>query len=346
MGNEAADLDSMVAAVAYGYLRNTLHPQNPVLPLIPIPREEFSFRPEAVYLFAEAGLNSHDLIFIDDVDLDTLFKDISLLLVDHNRLSRDYEKYGDQVATILDHHRDEGQYLHCEPRIVQTMGSCCSLVIHEFIRYGIAVPPSLATLLAGTILLDTVNCDAQAGKVRDGDLLALDYVLPHCLITSEKLYENLRFESTNIGDLEMAELLRRDYKEYHCGSICWGISVIPLLIDGLNGKNKDPYLALEEFITERNLDLLLVMLLFSHKSFHRQLMVIWPGAGPAKQLVSALQKDGLGLSAKDSLPWWTKQHRAGINWYEQRNTAVSRKAMQPLVEKFLCTKDDNDVSRN
>lgn len=344
LGNGAADLDSMVAAVSYGFLCTTVQPERPVLPLIYIPRSEFYFRPEAVYLFAEVGVTADDLIFIDDVDCERLFKKVSLILVDHNKLSKELENYQDQVIAVLDHHSDEGQYLHCQPRFVRKIGSTCSLVTHEFIRNGIAIDPGIATLLAGTILLDTVNLDKYANKATEDDILALEQILPQCIHEPGKLYKKLKFERTNIGHLGMADLLCRDHKEYHRGELCWGISVIPLSRERLGENDEELCKVVEEFIKERGLDLLLLMFVFNDPQFRRQLMIVWPDTGASGQLFSALQVGGLMLCPLAGMPCSMGQGSiCGYSCYEQVNTTVSRKGLQPLVDDFLKSREDNTV---
>ncbi len=53
LGNEASDLDSMASSVAYAYLlsNDRVSPEETVLPVMNIPRDDFRLRTEAVYLF-------------------------------------------------------------------------------------------------------------------------------------------------------------------------------------------------------------------------------------------------------------------------------------------------------
>ena len=76
MGNEAADLDSMVSAMLYGLLASSRHaPGSPsVAPVINCPRNDFSLRTEAVYLFTELNVDVAALLFIDEVDVDALHR--------------------------------------------------------------------------------------------------------------------------------------------------------------------------------------------------------------------------------------------------------------------------------
>ncbi|MCF6334552.1 MAG: hypothetical protein L3J12_02285, partial [Spirochaetales bacterium] len=74
MGNEAADLDSMVSAVSYAWYLYLLDNQLNPFPYINIPRADFKLRTEAVYLFEKAGIDIESLLFTDDLDLVKLKK--------------------------------------------------------------------------------------------------------------------------------------------------------------------------------------------------------------------------------------------------------------------------------
>lgn len=334
LGNEAADLDSMVAAVAYGYLLQFLHPKQVVLPLINIPRQEFVLRPEAIYLFALVGLGPEDLIFSDDVDREELFRHTRIVLVDHNKLSPSLEDFSEQVCAILDHHRDEGLYGNADPRIVQRAGSSCSLVTQEFIRQEVPVIPELATLLLGTVVLDTVNLDSKAGKACREDRLALKVLIPQSSHSPVDLFERLQSERFNVGMFKGRDLLLRDYKEYYQGKFHWGIAVIPLALNEMVSREADRGLPINSFVKDQSLDVLILMFFNNTVGFNRQLVVFWPDAGGQKQLCTALQNGGLDLC---SIKEFDVEEFASqdIRCYEQGNSSLSRKAVQPLVANFL-----------
>jgi hypothetical protein len=105
MGNEAADLDSMVCAVLYAYLlqkQQQLHPvdsqidKHYYIPIINIPQDDFPIHTESVYIFNRVGLDTSKLVFWDTARLQALIeKDVdsprsprielqSVILVDHN----------------------------------------------------------------------------------------------------------------------------------------------------------------------------------------------------------------------------------------------------------------------
>ncbi len=334
IGNEAADLDSMVAAIAYGYLLHFLHPKQAVCPLINILRQEFSLRPEAVYLFALVGLGPEDLIFKDDIDQEVLLRETRIVLVDHNKLPPNLERYSAQVCAILDHHRDEGLYPDADPRIVQRVGSSCSLVTREFMRQEVPVISGLATLLMGTVVLDTVNLDSKAGKACRDDRLALDLLIPLSSHSPGALFKRLQSERINVGRFTGGDLLRRDYKEYYQGRFHWGIAVIPLALDEIFPRKAERGLPINSFVKDRSLDILIIMFFDKTSRFNRQLVVYWPDTGGQRELCTALQNGGLELRL---IPEFDMAEFASqdIRCYEQGNSRLSRKAVQPLVADFL-----------
>jgi len=120
IGNEAADLDSMVSAILYGRLVSALVASGtpPAVPVVNCPRGDIALRTEAVHLFAAQGLDVDSLVFIDEIDMDALHRAgrLRLCLVDHNVLAAAQADYEDAVEAIVDHHADGGLYPQAEPR--------------------------------------------------------------------------------------------------------------------------------------------------------------------------------------------------------------------------------------
>ena len=71
LGNEAADLDSMVSAVLYGQLvsAGSAVDTSLAVPVINCPRDDYVLRTEAVFLFDMLKINVDALLFIDELNL-------------------------------------------------------------------------------------------------------------------------------------------------------------------------------------------------------------------------------------------------------------------------------------
>ncbi len=334
LGNDAADLDSMASAVAYGYLRTQQNPEWTVLPVMAIPRADFFLRPEVGYLFNEAGICLDDIVFSDEVDFDELFLHADLVLVDHNKLGTELCKYSYKVTGVLDHHTDEGLYASAVPRIVRTVGSTATLVAMEFNKLGVNIGKDMATLLGGTILLDTVNLKTAAGRVTDADQEVAAKILPLCPIPGQELFEKLQYEKFDVKGLSTNDLLRKDYKEYHCGRLQYGIASVHLSIRQWKEMDIDFAVVFSEFAANRKLDLLFAMNSYNSPDFHRELIVFWQTEDGQRKLLKYLQGHSLALRPVDGVD--QKQlHNGIITFYSQENSVISRKRLQPLLENFL-----------
>lgn len=210
------------------------------------------------------------LLTIDDLPRDRLANlGTQFALVDHNVLldmfrSRPQDPADAEddarVVAILDHHVDERKHLAANPRTVELIGSCASLVTEHFYpssaeRSGAAqperIPTPLADLLLSAIVIDTrLKPSADGGKAAEVDLAAVQTLLPassfasalavNASSTSESsssssALDNLRAFNSRLSDakedvahLSGHDLLRRDYKEYHEASVRYGLSTVPL----------------------------------------------------------------------------------------------------------------------
>ncbi|KAJ1972769.1 Exopolyphosphatase [Dimargaris verticillata] len=149
MGNEAADLDSMVAAMTYSYWRHlatddqatpTMH-----VPLINIPRKDLSLNPERERVIIQSGqIPFNDLVCIDDEPIKSLFQwlqkqsesevvpaSVEIVLVDHPAPNGRQAFLEPFVRGLLDHHAEEGKFLDATPRWVSLVGSATTLTTLE-----------------------------------------------------------------------------------------------------------------------------------------------------------------------------------------------------------------------
>ncbi len=329
MGNEAADLDSMASAVLYGFLKSKIDPDSSRLyvPYAPIPQEDFKLRTEAVYLFREAGVGQEALAFQGDVDLQRLHREgrLSLILMDHNKLGKEFAPYEGVVEEIIDHHKDEGCYSQVRVRRIEPVGSTCTLVAEEYLRQA----PHLLTrrealLLLGTILLDTVNLDPKAGRVTPKDGEVAEQLKLKVPLDTNTLFETLQREKFNVAELSTADLLRKDYKEYVAGKVRYGMSTVLISLE--TWKKKDPSLQveLEKYRKGRNLNLLVVMIAYTEPKFQRELILVGESERLTASIADYLNKKGTQL-APLGFP----------GSYSQGNPEYSRKKLQPLVQEFL-----------
>ena len=198
IGNEAGDADSILSAIGLSYLKALENASQGddgkelIVPIVSIPADSLKFqRPETTFLLADcAGMENvkadvNDLIAIDQTEL--LPKRATLTLTDHN-VFRKKEGYEWIVTEIVDHHLDEENHMDtCSPskRTIAfddsraLVASTTTLIAEQFFASDNTseMPPSLAILLLGTILLDSVNMDPKAGKGTPRDAAAIQRLL-------------------------------------------------------------------------------------------------------------------------------------------------------------------------
>jgi len=186
VGNEAADVDSLVSAYAMAELLDGSEIQG--VALAQIPREEFRLRGDALALFLEAGIElAADgtpvrLCFWDEVCRDTLssLPSRSVVLTDHNKMTAQAaEIFEGRVEQILDHHAKTNSHPEARTEIAEDLGSACTLVVEQFVAANMPISRQLGTLLAGVILLDTRNFDPDEGKGTPRDKAALERISEH-----------------------------------------------------------------------------------------------------------------------------------------------------------------------
>lgn len=332
MGNEAADLDSMVSALCYAWYLYKNDPDTNPCPLINIPREDFKLRTEAVFLFEEAGISIQDLIFIDDLELQKLKSEglLKLILVDHNKLASSQENLKSDILVILDHHSDEKDYPGAALTDIRPVGSTATIVAQAFLKFPYDIDTPLGILLLGTILLDTVNLDPAAGRVTDDDIAVAGKLIQSCGLNQQTLFDKLQYEKFNVAALSSWDLLRKDYKEWQMGEVKCGIAAVLQPIE--NWAKKDPSLGkeCEKYMKKRKLDVLLAMNAFTNPDFNRQLVVCILKDDLKSKTLDFLEGAGLGLDKID-----ITAVDSSCVYYNQTNLGMSRKKLQPLLKDFF-----------
>ncbi|KAJ3144705.1 Exopolyphosphatase [Geranomyces variabilis] len=303
IGNEAADLDSLISAVSYAYLKSNTTAKSTgreYIPVVGIPRCDFALRTECPFTLRTAFPTvdiEAALTFMDEIDLDGLLAAdrLELVLVDHNKLAPSLERFASAVVGIIDHHADEELYGNADPRVIRVVGSATSLIAEQWIDAGAAdehMEPGLATTMIAAVLIDTVNLVEEYARVTDDDRRAVEFLLPYARGAANtasgspvaaslaadtdqsflrNLYAGVHHAKVSISALSAVDLLRKDYKEWVIAGYRLGISSVSWHIRGSNGwAARDGFsnlrAACSKFAAERNLDLHVVMTAFDYSS--------------------------------------------------------------------------------
>jgi exopolyphosphatase len=379
------DADSIVSALVYAYYRQKIDPTEIFIPVVNIKRERFKLRTEVAYVLKKRKIDDDLLVFKDEIDLAWHHQHrlLRLVLVDHNSLPTQESFLDNAVVAVFDHHNDEGKYLGADPRVIEPVGSCATLIAREILTtHPHVLDGNTARILLAPIVIDTANFDhALARPLMSVDQEVAAFLLD--IIAPEK-YPKLQYVSVyfqklmvakyNVSNLTSEDLLRRDYKDWISNGYRYGISSVPLSFQ--KWVNLDGELSSHFLLRMRNkkLDLLMVMLTSFGSTLSRELVIFTDDNDLGESLVHYLSHSDLNLSvlktekadisedqekrannpdcvdndgggfasagnssSEMEMPSPDGEPTHGIAFYifNQNNTKLSRKALQPLIHKFL-----------
>ncbi|KAK9383002.1 uncharacterized protein V2V93DRAFT_389865 [Kockiozyma suomiensis] len=367
-GNESADLDSFTSSLVFAYLTAT-HPtpafQNRtyshIIPIVNIPREEVSLRPELHYLLSTLSIPESDVICKDEFlsslsSTEADCESVDVMLLDHNNLLSDLgAKFGKNVIGILDHHADEELHKDADPRVIEPVGSCTTLVIEYYKdffstetadREEAKSISDISGLALAPILVDTANLTSKAVK-RDFEAVKL---LSTAVLDGadplESYYSALMSAKRSIDDFSLRDILRKDYKEWHedngrsvgisssVRSLKWtvekfGVKAFKAGIEkwAKEERKLDAYVFMDSFVDEK-------------EGYRRDLLVTISsekGDDCVRRFVKAAKVEFKlkEFTEEDCIADLKVDEKAGFWFYRQDNLKASRKQVAPLVRKYM-----------
>ncbi len=166
VGHKNPDNDAISAAVGYAYLKNELARRageeaayEPVR-LGPLP-------PETEWIMGERSIEQPRLI-------ESVVEGDKVILVDHNEALQSVDGLDvAELVEIVDHHRLGGLTTAQPIRVnVKPVGSTAAIVAREFEIEGVELPESIAALLLGAMLTDTVIMKSPTTTDFDREIIA------------------------------------------------------------------------------------------------------------------------------------------------------------------------------
>eukprot|EP01103_Thecamoeba_quadrilineata_P001265 TRINITY_DN11118_c0_g1_i1.p1 TRINITY_DN11118_c0_g1~~TRINITY_DN11118_c0_g1_i1.p1 ORF type:complete len:383 (-),score=81.89 TRINITY_DN11118_c0_g1_i1:98-1075(-) len=307
------------------------------VPVLNFPQQLFRLRYDCAILFKETGVNVDDLLFRDEIELDSLFQSsrLRLHLTDHNKLSEKQASFGPVVEEIIDHHADEKLYLSTtSKRVIESVGSATTLVSLLFLdnQDKLQLDQNLARILISPIIIDTFNFNPTSARGTPKDQKAASLLLKIAGIDQNSYYLSLRKKKEE-GALSAPpyDILQSDYKEAHQSGFKIGFSSAT----GIKLKewlSQDSTIsALESFTKE--LDIQVLVLATSYNDQNDDLkrgLAVWVKEGlddVRKNLVARLEDSDFSLELIDE--------NGTIRVYQQLNVAATRKQIMPLVVNFF-----------
>ena len=304
------------------------------LPLLQCSRSDLQLRTDAIWLFSELNLDTAHLLFYEDVvGLLSRLQQVRVTLVDHALPAVALQELPNVVVTqIIDHHEtpevtfEEGCCVAVEP-----VGSCATLIAEKLLgTEGYAIPTTMATLLLGAIMIDTVGLEKERGRTTEKDEVIAERLTSLSIVPPSQLYAGLSRARFTTSGLSVRQLLRKDFKCAEAGPWRLGFSSVACqLIELLEREEAEEDLC--TFCKTRGLEALVVLGVWpTADTIHRQIALFQPaGSDLADGLASVLEAD-------PELQCHRTTARPCII-LSQANAKCSRKYVLPLVVNFIAT---------
>jgi len=178
-----------------------------------------------------------------------------VIMVDHNEARQSIRGVEfANVVEIIDHHRlgadstREPIYIASRP-----VGSSCTIVYQHYKQFGVDPGEDGAKILLAGILSDTVLLKSPTST--DEDWLALNDLAPRAGVDWQQFGQELFKSSTNLLEIDSAEIVASDFKSYDEFNTKIGIGQVEVVtLENLDEIKANLYEALTDIAMKRGLD--------------------------------------------------------------------------------------------
>ncbi|XP_066195609.1 protein prune homolog 2 isoform X2 [Sylvia atricapilla] len=236
LGNKPCDLDSLISTLTYAYFLDKVSPPDILcLPVLNIPRRDFSYFTETRFILEELKIPESFHIFRDEINLHQLNAEgkLSLTLVNSNTLTSEDKSLESAVVKVIN--PDE----QCD-RSLELQACSSSLVVKEILQKAPElITQQLAYVLRGSILFKCMSLEADRMTEQQEKVLSvLEEKFPD-LPPREEIISVLQETQFNTQGVNIEEVMLKDLKEISDGEIKVAISTV--------------YMTLEDCILHRSL---------------------------------------------------------------------------------------------
>ncbi|KAL9821831.1 protein prune homolog 2 isoform 2-T2 [Geothlypis trichas] len=236
LGNKPCDLDSLISTLAYAYFLDKVSPPDVLcLPVLNIPRKDFSYFTETRFILDELKIPESFHIFRDEINLHQLNAEgkLSLTLVNSSMLTSEDKSLESAVVKVIN--PDE----QCD-KTLELQACSSSLVVKEILQKAPElITQQLAYLLRGSILFKCMSLEADRMTEHQEKVLSiLEERFPD-LPSREEIISALQETQFNTQGASIEEVMLKDLKEISDGEIKVAISTV--------------YMTLEDCILHRSL---------------------------------------------------------------------------------------------
>jgi exopolyphosphatase len=345
------------------------------IPVTNIPASDLALRPELTALLKHADIKPSDLITLDDIGERPLPPEkTDWTLVDHNALQGQLgELYHGRVCGVVDHHDDEHRVPpDAVPRVIDKCASCNSLVINHLrdtwqdlgamvsstvgaaqedgrlvddFAYASTWDAQVAKLALGSILIDSINMKAEH-KVTEHDRKAVRFLEAKINISHkygkdydrDGFFHAINAAKSNIDDLSLRDILRKDYKQWQESDVTLGISSVVQSIEYLHARDEDLNDVIKKWAKEKALDLFAIMTAYNDDQDFRRQLVLYAFNSRGNQAAEKFVANAGDLNLETAPHSEECEEDASVpfrTFWNQRNLEASRKQVAPLLRENM-----------
>ncbi|KAM9213468.1 protein prune homolog 2 isoform 2-T2 [Leptosomus discolor] len=340
LGNKSCDLDSLISTLAYAYFLDKVSPPDVLcLPVLNIPRRDFSYFTETRFILEELNIPESFHIFRDEINLHQLNAEgkLSLTLVNSNMLTSEDKSLESAVVKVIN--PDE----QCDGSL-ELQASSSSLVVKEILQEAPElITQQLAYLLRGSILFKCMSL--EAGRITEQQekvLSMLEEKFPD-LPPREEIISVLQDSHFNPQDVSIEEVMLKDLKEISDGEIKVAISTLYMTLEDCV-LHRSLVGDLKAFVDKYGFDVLVILAscLSDEKQTKRQIAVFSENLELGNQICCELEECQNPCLELDPLGCECDQ----ILIYHQENSLVTCDQIFLLVKEVINRRQPEMVSNS
>ncbi|KAM6034741.1 protein prune homolog 2 isoform 2-T2 [Theristicus caerulescens] len=340
LANKSCDLDSLISTLAYAYFLDKVSPPDVLcLPVLNIPRKDFSYFTETRFILEELNIPESFHIFRDEINLHQLNAEgkLSLTLVNSNMLTREDKSLESAVVKVIN--PDE----QCDGSL-ELQASSSSLVVKEILQEAPElITQQLAYLLRGSILFKCMSLEADRITEQQEKVLSiLEEKFPD-LPPREEIISVLQETQFNPQGVSIEEVMLKDLKEITDGEIKVAISTVYMTLEDCV-LHRSLVGDLKAFVDKYGFDVLVILAncLSDEKKTKRQIAVYSENLELGNQICCELEECQNPCLELDPLECGCDQ----ILIYHQENSLVTCDQIFLLVKEVINRRQPEMVSNS
>ncbi|URE05886.1 DHHA2 domain [Musa troglodytarum] len=219
IGQAVADVGSVVSTIACAFFLNQTQTSSHhcVLPVINTKRADFVAHSELKWLLNSCRVDESSIVFVDEIDLSyhNRFGNLKLVLVNDHKLPPNKEGLKDVPIEMFNCKEVCSETASLQDVTMSQDGSCCTLIAEKYAETSpeILAGQGFCRLLLSGILLDTKNLTGANCTAKDKYMATL-LIKGAGRFGCSGFYQLLKYKISDISDLLVRDILRRDFKKW------------------------------------------------------------------------------------------------------------------------------------